>query len=175
MAVRHKCFISYHQDDEGEVTNFVIDFRDVFIPKILGVSDVDDFIDSDEADYVLRRIRELYLTDSTVTIVMVGKCTWARKYVDWEVASTLRNDPNNKRSGLMAVALPSVSNDSTCRLPDRVNDNVLGSDGDEGYARWWKYPETQAGLRNMIETALNFRDTREPDNSRKLRERNSSC
>ena len=82
-AVRHKCFISYHQVDEDEVAKFIDDFSDVFIPKVLGVSDTDDFIDSTDTDYVMRRIRELYLTDSTVTIVMIGKCTWARRYVDW--------------------------------------------------------------------------------------------
>ena len=174
MTVRHKCFISYHQDDEDEVADFIEEFEDVFIPKELGVSDDDDFIDSDDTGYVMRRIREIYLTDSTVTIVMVGKCTWARKYVDWEVASTLRDDPNNKRSGLMAITLPSMSN-STRKLPARVDDNVLGADSDEGYARWWKYPKTEAGLRDMIQTAFDNRDSRVPDNSRNLRQRNSSC
>ena len=98
---RHKCFVSYHQDDEDEVIQFIDDYSSVFIAKVLGVSDDDDFIHSSNKDYVMRRIRELYLTDSTVTIVLIGKCTWARKYVDWEIASTLRNDSNNKRSGLL--------------------------------------------------------------------------
>ena len=39
MAIRHKCFISYHQDDEDEVADFIEEFEDVFIPKELGVSD----------------------------------------------------------------------------------------------------------------------------------------
>jgi hypothetical protein len=38
----------------------------------------------------LRRIRQLYLLDSTVTIVLIGKCTWARKFVDWETQASLR-------------------------------------------------------------------------------------
>ena len=32
-----------------------------------------DIIDSDNTDYVMSRIRELYLKDSTVTIVLIGK------------------------------------------------------------------------------------------------------
>ncbi|WP_372493341.1 TIR domain-containing protein [Janibacter melonis] len=36
------------------------------------------------------RIRTKYLGDSSVTIVLVGSCTWARRYVDWEVYSSLR-------------------------------------------------------------------------------------
>ena len=44
-----------------------------------------DIIDIDNTDYVMRRIRELYLKDSTVTIVLIGKCTWARRSIDWEI------------------------------------------------------------------------------------------
>ena len=171
-AVRHKCFISYHQVDEDEVTKFIGDFNDVFIPKAIGVSDVDDFIDSTDTDYVLRRIRELYLTDSTVTIVMIGSCTWSRRYVDWEVASTLRNDPNNRRSGLMAISLKSVASSASKQLPPRVDDNV---DDDQGYARWWKYPTSSDGLRSCIDTALSTRGTETPVNSRELFKYNRSC
>jgi hypothetical protein len=106
---RHKCFVSYHADDADEVTDFIDDFGHVFIPRVIGVSDEDDFIDSSDVDYVMDCIREKYLTDSTVTIVLVGKCTWARRYVDWEIYSTLRNDKKNRRSGLMAVTLPSAA------------------------------------------------------------------
>ena len=81
-AVRHKCFISYHQADLDEVTQFIETFEDAFIPQVIGLSDDDDFIDSIDTDYVMDKIREKYLTNSTVTIVLVGKCTWARRYVD---------------------------------------------------------------------------------------------
>lgn len=99
-STRHKCFVSYHHSDQEEVEAFVESFGEEFIAKAVGVSDEDDFIDSDDTDYVMRKIREKYLTDSTVTIVLVGKCTWARRYVDWEIMSSLRNDSKNKRSGL---------------------------------------------------------------------------
>ena len=176
MAVRRKCFISYHQADEGEVRKFIDDFDDVFIAKELGVTDDDDFIDSDDTDYVMRRIRELYLTDSTVTIAMVGGCTWARRYVDWEVQSSLRDDPVNQRSGLLAITLPSLAN-KTRKLPARVDDNVIrdADANDTGYARWVKYPMTASGLRNRIEEVYDLRDKIKPDNSRERRRRNSSC
>ncbi|MBN1655077.1 MAG: TIR domain-containing protein [Deltaproteobacteria bacterium] len=44
-------------------------------------------------DYVMRRIRDEHLRDSTVTIVMIGNCTWSRKYVDWELQASLRSGP----------------------------------------------------------------------------------
>lgn len=171
---RRKCFISYHHADQGEVEEFIYTFGHVFIPRVLGVSDEDDFIDSTDTDYVMEQIRERYLTDSTVTIVLVGRCTWARRYVDWEVFSTLRNSKNDKRSGLMAITLPSVANSPSKKLPDRVADNV---DSDRLYARWWKYPTSDDQLRAWIEIA--FRDRQEKANlivnDRPRRMRNATC
>ena len=156
---RHKCFVSFHQRDEDEVRAFIEKYSDVFIAKVLGVSDEDDFIDSTNTDYVLRCIREKYLTDSTVTLVMVGRCTWARKYVDWEIAATLRNDPKNKRSGLLGITLPSVASFSGRRPPQRLDDN-LPNEGTEGYARWIKYPRAKDRLRLSIDDAFQARNNR---------------
>jgi hypothetical protein len=155
---RRKCFISYHHRDEAEVRAFVDRFIDVFIPKGIGggVTDDDNFINSDDKDYVLRRIREKYLADSTVTIVMVGRCTWERKYVDWEIASTLRHDPNNVRSGLLGITLPSVAAYATRKAPVRLSANQK-VDGADGYARWNQYPGSDAALRGVIEDAYSAR------------------
>src|SRR6266487_5338107 len=83
-AVRHKCFLSYYSEDADEVLAFVERFSDVFIPKTVGISDEYPWVNSDDDDYVMDVIRDDYLADSTVTIVFVGKCTWSRKFVDWE-------------------------------------------------------------------------------------------
>ena len=173
-AVRHKCFISFHHADNDEVRQFIETFESVFIPRVLGVSDEDDFIDSPDTNYVMDQIRERYLTDSSVTIVLIGKCTWARRYVDWEVYSTLRNDKYNRRSGLLAITLPSAANYSGKQLPPRVADNVNDADG---YARWYKYPSTQANLQALIEEAFTSRISRAAliKNTRERKIRNSIC
>ena len=174
---RHKCFISYHQDDEDEVIQFIDDYSSVFIAKVLGVSDDDDFIDSSDTDYVIRRVRELYLTDSTVTIVLIGRCTWARKYVDWEIASTLRNDSNNKRSGLLGIQLPSAGTYS--RTPPRLKDNLPGPHGTDGYARCIIYPSYDDFLRTWIEDAFTARSDYSRysliDNTQELFKYNRHC
>ncbi|WFE47090.1 TIR domain-containing protein [Verrucosispora sp. WMMD1129] len=170
---RRKCFISYHHADQAEVEEFVESFGHLFIARIIGVSDEDDFIDSKDTDYVMDCIRERYLTDSTVTIVLVGKCTWARRYVDWEIYSTLRNNKNDRRSGLMGITLPSVAGTSVT-LPPRLSDNV---DGDKLYARWWKYPSSDSALRTCIEDAYAARTARAHlvDNSRVRKINSSPC
>lgn len=173
-TTRHKCFISYHADDSDEVEAFIESFGEGFIPRIIGVSDSDDFIDSTDTNYIMDAIREKYLTDSTVTIVLIGKCTWGRKFVDWEVYSTLRNDKKNRRSGLLAITLPSVSADPNRKLAARVSDNVSEN---EKYARWYKYPTTTAGLRSMISEAFTARTSKAHliDNTRQRRTNNSAC
>jgi hypothetical protein len=159
-AVRHKCFLSYHSIDAEEVLRFVESYGSVFIPKAIGISEDDPYIESDDVDYVMQRIRDKYLADSTVTIVMVGTCTWSRKYIDWEVYSTLRRDKNNRLSGLMAIELPSISAGHGT-LPSRVALNVSGKNGDEGYARYWNYPASAKALQSLIQDAHNARITRD--------------
>jgi hypothetical protein len=171
-STRHKCFISYHKDDKDYVEKFIREFdniQDVFIQRSIGVMD-NNIIDSKNRDYIMRKIREEYLSDSTVTIVMIGKFTWARKFIDWEIASTLRNDPVNKRSGLLAIQLPYC--DDNVDLPLRLSDNIKSK-----YANYWKYPATATDLHTMIETAFQNRITKSDcvENSRDLFTYNRNC
>lgn len=177
---RRKCFISYHHDDEYEVQQFIQDFdhdQDVLIARGIGASMAGDIINSTNEDYIKARIREKYLRDTTVTIVLVGRCTWARKFVDWEVAASLRNTSTASRSGLLAITLPSAADYYDKKLPARVRDNIMGVSGADGYARWWKYPSSASSLANLIETAYDARSSRAHlvDNNRDLRSYNSSC
>jgi hypothetical protein len=74
---KRNVFISFFQGDRPEVDEFIARWASregVFTPKVLGVSANDDFINSDDPEYVMSRIREKYLGDSTVTIVLMGSC-----------------------------------------------------------------------------------------------------
>jgi hypothetical protein len=174
-ATRHKCFVSYHVDDISEVEAFLEDFGTEFIPRSVGVTIEDDFVDSTDEEYIKRRIRELYLTDATVTIALLGSCTWARQFVDWEISSSLRDDSSNRRSGLLVYPLPSRENTAT--LPDRVRDNWTQSDQPASYARYLAYPASTTAIRGQIEDAFGDRTAKGNlvNNSRSLRTANSSC
>jgi len=159
--VRHKVFISYHHDDQEEVEEFIETFdreRRVFIARALGVGMADDVINSNDTDYVMRRIRELYLKDSTVTIVLIGKCTWARRYVDWEIQSSLRCGETVTPNGLLGVKLPSYKNTG---YPHRLNLNLKQDDQQEDcYARVIDYPKRKDTLAYRIEDAFQARTSR---------------
>ncbi|WP_079275039.1 TIR domain-containing protein [Streptomyces phaeoluteigriseus] len=175
--VRHKCFLSYHAVDAEEVLSFVESFGDYFIPRAIGVSEDDPVIESEDSDYIMDRIRSKYLANSTVTIVMVGKCTWARKFVDWEIYSSLRRGKVNRLNGLMAIQLPSAKSPGA-KLPPRVQDNVIREGTkDIGYARYYAYPTGGGTLQNWIQDAFDARTTRDHliYNSRARKKINSSC
>lgn len=154
--IRHKCFISYHHADQDEVDAFIRTFdheRDVFISRGLGQEMAQDIIDSDDTEYVMRRIRELYLTDSTVTVVLMGKCTWARRYVDWELQASLRAGETVTPNGLLGVKLPGFSH-----FPNRLATNLKQSDAQKDcYARWIDYPKRKDTLANAIDAAFQRR------------------
>src|SRR5258708_7997982 len=108
MSIRRKCFISYHHADQVWVDTFIRTFdarHDLFIARQLG-SMPEDVIDSMDTDYVMSRIRADYIKDSTVSILIAGKCTWARRYVDWEVQASLRSGAIAVPNRLLAINLP---------------------------------------------------------------------
>lgn len=173
-STRHKCFISYHAADTEAVTKFISDFGTEFIAKTVGVTDEDDFIDSNDSDYIMGQIRSKYLADSTVTIVLIGQCTWARRYVDWEIYSSLRSSKLSKVNGLLAIQLPGGG-----KIQARVDDNIDrdANATDLGYARWMAYPGSKATLRSWISDAYTARTSRSYliDNSRPRRLSSASC
>ena len=68
-----KAFISFHPADRQYAEKFAEQFADAGTLKLGGVNDKDAFIkDSLEASYIEREIREKYLANTTVTIVLVG-------------------------------------------------------------------------------------------------------
>ncbi|WP_336030564.1 TIR domain-containing protein [Geodermatophilus sp. FMUSA9-8] len=175
-AVRHKCFVSYHSADTEEAATFVESFEDVFIPRAIGVEEGDgSIINSEDVDYIRDVIRTKYLKDSTVTIVLVGKCSWARKFVDWEIYASLRNTETTTRNGLLGILLPSLTQNPPT-APTRLVDNVP-SGGGAAYGRYHYYPKTKSELRTNIEDAFHARGSRAHliDNSRPLRKRNGTC
>jgi hypothetical protein len=178
QPTRRKCFISYCHRDQSEAKSFLDSFGSVFIAKDVGISDADDFINSTDTDYVIGEIRRRYLQDSTVTILLIGRCTHSRRYVDWELKTTLRRGDSTP-NGLLGIMLPS------CRSVQPPSFGMLqaglilglglGLDGvslPERFAANWtlgeatcyamrrSYPTSTNQLREWIEEAHQRRTTR---------------
>ena len=156
-VARHKCFISFHRADESAVLGFKRQFddtQDAFIFR--GQSMPTDIINSNDDDYVIGQIRQRFLRDSTVTIVLVGGCTWSRKFVDWELQASLRQSANGLPNGLLAIILdPNLRTNPAPRLPDRANLNIAS-----GYAKYYWRPTSAAELAGWIDDAYAARTQR---------------
>jgi len=155
-------FVSYHHRDDRE-------YYERFSRTFCGQFDVvhdkspDRPIDSENPKYVWQRLREKHITGSSCTIVLVGRDTWGRKYVDWEIDATL-----DKQHGLIGVLLPSMLPD--VGAPLRLDDNVRS-----GYALWvdWaRLIQNPAWLPSLIEQAK-ARPKQLIDNSRRPRYHNA--
>ena len=172
-SLRRKVFISHYKGNRSEVEAFISSFSSAFIPKVLGANNNDDFIDSTNTEYVMQRIKEKYLQDSTVTIVLLGNCTHSRRYIDWEIKSSLRRGANLP-NGLMGISLPSTNN--SVILPERFRSNWEQSHTD-CYAKFWDYPSSAQELKDWIEDAQQARLAKAHliNNSKEMMKYNSKC
>lgn len=105
----HKVFISYHHANDQAYKKILLDLNEqfnVFIDKSVDTGDIDPNL-SDESIRV--KIRDEYLRDSTVTILLVGTETAGRKHVDWELYSSMIDGQINKKSGIVVIQLPSTN------------------------------------------------------------------
>ena len=104
----HKVFISYHHRSDQIYKNELIRIGNgfgVFIDKSVDTGDIDEDLD----DQVIRmKIRDDYLRDSTVIVLLVGLETKTRKHIDWELYSSMFDGTRNKKSGILAIYLPST-------------------------------------------------------------------
>lgn len=115
-------------------------------------------------DEILAAIRQEHLKDSTVTIVLIGSETANRKWIDWEIYSSLRPYGSRSRNGLLGIYLPTAG-----ETPARLQDNI-----DSGYAVTMEWENISWQLESKIDEAFNNRGKSDlVRNSRKRRERNS--
>lgn len=175
-GIKRRVFISHYKGDRVEVDKFIDKFSNtykIFTPYVLGANENDEFINSTNPAYVMTQIREKYLQDSTVSIVLVGSCTHSRRYVDWEIKSSLRQGVSTP-NGLMGIRLPSER--SNPNLPPRLDDN-LAKGQVNCYARYWIYPRTPEELGEWIDDAYDSRTSRNQfiSNSQQMMKYNKNC
>lgn len=107
----HKVFITYHHDNDQYHKESLLRMNEqhrIFLDKSVDTGDISD----DLNDQTIRRIiRDDYLRDSTVTILLVGTETKHRKHIDWELYSSMIDGTVNKKSGILVVNLPSTGSE----------------------------------------------------------------
>lgn len=105
---KHRVFISYHHANDQWAKDRLIELNkqfDFFIDESVDTGDIPDEWDDQK---IRTEIRDNYLKNSTVTVLLVGTQTQYRKHIDWELFSSMYDGVKNKRSGLVVIMLPST-------------------------------------------------------------------
>jgi hypothetical protein len=148
--IRHRTFLVYHADDQAEASAFAqyFDFSgDVFIFHGATLHTDTSLLNSTDTAYILHRLRQIYLLDSVVTLVLIGRCTWASCMVDWQIQASLSQQDVAVPNGLLGIVLPSAGENLAVPLRLQMN---LGS----GYARIYPYTHRLGTLANAVHDAF---------------------
>ncbi len=177
---RHKVFISYYHEDDQEYKNRLVQaLESKFVDKSVSQGDIHD--EGLPLDEIRRRIRNNHISDATVTVVLIGCCTWQRKHVDWEILASLIDRPNNQRCGIVGLLLPTHHDylnppkERNPRLiPPRLARNIVGKNP---FAVIYDWPKNGLSKKVLpkIHTAFQRRNqTPWPDDSLTLFKNNRS-
>ena len=172
MTKVHKVFVSYHHDNDQQYRN---QFEEMLENDIVSRSvDMGDIDPNFKPETIWQKIRDEHLRDSTVTVVLIGTQTWQRKFVDWEIGSSIRHTQYNPRSGLIGILLPTrpdyqqgTFNGRT--IPPRLYDNYRCE-----FAHIYDWSTNPSYIQNWIDEAFKRRNQINPDNSRDLFRNNHS-
>lgn len=162
--VKPRLFLSYHHRlDQWYADRFISLFDDRY--DLITDRSLDCPIESDDPDYISRRIRDEFISYTSCTIVLCGIETPNRKHVDWEIKATL-----DKNHALLGIVLPSHQPTQFGRylVPDRLFDNI-----NSGFSRLIHWTENPSQLVQEIAAARNRAgNTRLIRNSRAMMSRN---
>ena len=110
----HNCFISFKKEDSF----YCKKIADLLKIESMSGKYLDEWIDSDNLDYVMQRIRNEYMKNTSVTIFLIGEHSSEKEgtdiygdknaFIKRELQATLYDGKGFSRSGLLGVVLPSM-------------------------------------------------------------------
>jgi len=166
MKHQHKVFISYHRPNDEAYKKRFIDLLGNAYESIIDHPVTDhDFENSLPAYRLQRRIRDNYISDATVTVVLTGQESWKQKHIDWEISASLRDTQYNSHTGLVGILLPTRDDYGRrevdyCTIPPRLYENY-----ECGFAKLHEWKEDPEYMQNIIYEAHLIRNRLVPDNS----------
>ena len=206
---RHKVFISFcHVDQDYKEYLTKMKYYDdieekyyfVFDNYSVGDGDIDD--SKMTSEQIRRKIRDEYIKDATVFILLCGKTTKYRKHIDWEIHAAMYDSDVNPKMGILIINLPDTNmcvrafDDNEKKLvsdigdwislntreeyekyypymPARIIDNFMRDDVSISVVNWSRIENDSKILLKLIDNAFRRRENNNYDHSRPLRKKNS--
>lgn len=148
---RHKVFISFHERDIGYKRRFLQMMEDLIVDVSVDEDDIDDSILVNET--IRQEIRNEYIRQASVTVVLIGCCTWQRMHVDSEIHFSIRETDYNKRCGLLGIFLPDHPGHRSDEYNERLIPRRLAdtTEGEDSYAELYDWPRKRTGRRYKVQ------------------------
>lgn len=113
---RHRVFISYYHHDDQRYKDYLIKMQEFNIETMQMQSIFEDFSvhekEIDDAglssEQIRCIIRDEYIKDATVLILLCGENTKKRKHIDWELHTAMYDSPANRQMGIIVINLPTI-------------------------------------------------------------------
>ena len=105
----HNVFTSYHHANDQAYKEAFVKFgedHNIFNDVSVDTGEIDENL-SDER--IREIIRDEYLRDTSVTVLLAGTEANKRKHIDWEIYSSMINGQRSKRSGILVINLPETN------------------------------------------------------------------
>lgn len=152
-------FISYDRENDGQhfakISNILTDYVNFTYRGT-----IQDISKANDPEYVTGQMMHGELRKAEITVVLCGKQTFKKKFIDWEISAALSN-----RQALMGVILPDYIKSQTGRIivPERLMDNVkstyascIGWSNDPVYI----YNNIKKNIRHKITKSMQIRNSR---------------
>ena len=142
---KHKVFISYYHADDQDYKNTLLLANkkyDLFDDYSVHENEVDDTNLTDEQ--VRKIIRDDYIQDATVLILLCGQNTKRRKHIDWEIHAAMYHSDVNPQMGILVINLPSISDEQKMLACGNDEEQVMSN----GFTRWTPIQKDVAYIEN---------------------------
>lgn len=113
---RHKVFISFYNGDDRQYKEALVNmmeynyaaahYQSIFDDYSVAEGEIDDEGKSDEE--VRKIIRDDFIRNAKVLILLCGKNTKRRKFIDWELHAAMYHNEDRPRLGILVINLPSI-------------------------------------------------------------------
>lgn len=200
---KHKVFISYHHGNDQIYKRQLVELNrqfNLFVDYSVRDGEINDELSSEA---IRVKIRDDFIKEATVLILLCGTETKKRKHVDWELNAAMYQTEKNPKLGMLVINLPTIAHNSSRRAHNQEEREIINPHGfwttfnsREEYERnypymparvldsfekgakisvvdWQTIVQSPDNLRKLIDEAFKRRKTMEYDHSRNLRRNNS--